>query len=243
MPFDSLHHSPYTIIGMVDGKILIVEDDENLLEALKYNVRKEGYDTVTAADGVEALDIARRDKPDLIILDVMLPKMSGFEVCRILRKEMSVPILMLTARDGEVDKVVGLDLGADDYMTKPFSMRELLARVRALLRRGEIRASASEAPLRLGDIEIDSGHHLVTRAGSPLVLTPKEFDLLTFLARNKGLVFGRDQLLEKVWGYDYSGDTRTVDVHVRWLREKIEDNPEEPRRLLTVRGVGYKLEA
>ena len=224
------------------SKILIVEDDPNLLEALKYNVRKEGHDTVTAIDGVQALEVARTEKPDLIVLDIMLPKMSGFEVCRTLRKEMAVPILMLTARDDEIDKVAGLDLGADDYMTKPFSMRELLARIRAMLRRVEIQTAIPETPLRFGDIEVDIGRHVITRAGSALNLTPKEFDLLTFLTKNKGLVFSRDQLLEKVWGYDYSGDTRTIDVHIRWLREKIEDNPEEPKRLITVRGVGYKLE-
>jgi two-component system OmpR family response regulator len=224
------------------SKILIVEDDPNLLEALKYNVRKEGHDVVSAVDGVQALEVARRDKPDLILLDIMLPKMSGFEVCRILRKEMIVPILILTARDDEVDKVVGLDFGADDYITKPFSMRELLARIRATLRRVEIQTPTTETPLKLGDIEVDTGHHLITKAGQALTLTPKEFDLLAFLTRNKGLVFSRDQLLEKVWGYDYSGDTRTVDVHVRWLREKIEDNPDKPKRLITVRGVGYKLE-
>jgi two-component system OmpR family response regulator len=224
------------------SKILIVEDDPNLLETLKYNLRKEGYEAVTAADGVQALDVSRRDKPDLIILDVMLPRMSGFEVCRILRKEMSVPILMLTARDDEIDKVVGLDLGADDYMTKPFSMRELLARVRAMLRRAEINESTVGDAVRVGDLEIDTAHHRVTRRGQTLALTPREFDLLTFLARHAGIVFGRDQLLEKVWGYDSSVDTRTVDVHVRWLREKIEDSPESPRRLVTVRGVGYKLE-
>lgn len=224
------------------AKILIVEDDANLLETLKYNVRKEGYDAITAVNGVQALEIARREKPDLIILDVMLPKMSGLEVCRILRKETTAPIMMLTARDDEIDKVAGLDMGADDYITKPFSMRELLARIRATLRRTEIQASVSEEPLRLGDIEIDVSHHLITRVGETLDLTPKEFDLLVFLSKNRGLVFSREQLLEKVWGYDYAGDTRTVDVHVRWLREKIEANPNEPKRLMTVRGVGYKLE-
>jgi DNA-binding response OmpR family regulator len=222
-------------------KILIVEDDPNLLEALKYNVRKEGYDTINSVDGVQAVEVARKEKPDLILLDVMLPKMSGFEVCRILRKEMTVPILMLTARDDEVDKVVGLDLGADDYMTKPFSMRELLARIRAMLRRVEIQTPV-KGNLKFGDLEVDIDHHLITKAEKTLNLTPKEFDLLAFLAKNKGLVFTRDQLLEKVWGYEYSGDTRTVDVHVRWLREKIEDNPDDPRNLITVRGVGYKLE-
>lgn len=221
---------------------MIVEDDSNLLEALRYNIRKEGYEAISAVDGTQALEIARKDKPDLILLDIMLPKMSGFEVCRILRKEMTVPILMLTARDDEVDKVVGLDLGADDYITKPFSMRELLARIRATLRRVEIQNPPAAIPVKLGDIEVDTGHHVITKAGQALNLTPKEFDLLAFLTRNKGLVFNRDQLLEKVWGYDYPGDTRTVDVHVRWLREKIEDNPDKPKRLITVRGVGYKLE-
>ena len=226
----------------MSSKILIVEDDPNILEALKYNLGKEGYDTFMAVDGVQALDMARANKLDLIILDIMLPEMSGFEVCRILRKEMAVPIIMLTARDDEIDKVTGLDLGADDYMTKPFSVRELMARIRALIRRMEIQTVIPETPRKFGDIEIDILHHTIKRAGVALNLSPKEFDLLAFLTANKGLVFSRDQLLEKVWGYDYSGDTRTVDVHIRWLREKIEDNSEEPRRLITVRGVGYKFE-
>jgi two-component system OmpR family response regulator len=229
---------------MADSKVLIVEDDQTLLSVLEYNLAKEGYNVVTATDGVHALEAARKEKPDLIILDIMLPKMSGFEVCRILRKEMTVPILMLTAKDDEIDKIAGLDLGADDYMTKPFSMRELLARARAMLRRAEMQAPklAAEDQLQFGDIEVDIRRHSVTKSGNMLRLKPKEFDLLTFLARNKGLVVSRDQLLEKVWGYDYSGDSRTVDVHVRWLREKIEDNPDKPKHLVTVRGVGYKLE-
>ena len=226
----------------MSNKILIVEDDPNILEALKYNLGKEGYDTFIAVDGVQALDMARANKPDLIILDIMLPEMSGFEVCRILRKEMAVAIIMLTARDDEIDKVTGLDLGADDYMTKPFSVRELMARIRALIRRMEIQTVVPETPRKFGDIEIDILHHTIKRTGVALNLSPKEFDLLAFLTANKGFVFSRDQLLEKVWGYDYSGDTRTVDVHIRWLREKIEDNSEEPRRLITVRGVGYKFE-
>ena len=226
----------------MSSKIIIVEDDPNILEALKYNLGKEGYDTITAIDGVQALELARTNKPDLIVLDIMLPKMSGFEVCRILRKEMAIPIIMLTARDDEIDKVTGLDLGADDYMTKPFSMRELMARIRAMLRRVEIQTVIPETPLSFGDLEVDTLHHMITRAGNTLNLSPKEFDLLVFLTSNEGLVFSRDQLLEKVWGYDYSGDTRTVDVHMRWLREKIEDNSEEPKRLITVRGVGYKFE-
>jgi DNA-binding response OmpR family regulator len=226
----------------MSSKILIVEDDPNILEALKYNLGKEGYDTITAIDGVQALELARTKTPDLIVLDIMLPKMSGLEVCRILRKEMAIPIIMLTARDDEIDKVTGLDLGADDYMTKPFSMRELMARIRAMLRRVEIQTVIPETPLRFGDLEVDTLHHVITRAGNTLNLSPKEFDLLVFLTSNRGLVFSRDQLLEKVWGYDYSGDTRTVDVHIRWLREKIETNSEEPKRLITVRGVGYKFE-
>jgi two-component system OmpR family response regulator len=224
--------------------VLIVEDDQSLLSVLEYNLAKEGYNVVTAADGVEALEAARRVKPDLIILDIMLPKMNGFEVCRILRKEMTIPILMLTAREDEIDKVVGLDLGADDYVTKPFGMRELLARVRAMLRRVEMQAPkpAETTLLKVGDIEVDIGRHTATKRGCKLDLSPKEFDLLAFLTKNKGLVFSRDHLLEKIWAYDYLGGTRTVDVHMRWLREKIEDNPGRPKYLVTVRGVGYKLE-
>jgi len=226
-------------------KILIVEDDRNLSDTLKYNLRKEGYEVVTAVDGAEALDVARREKPDLIILDLMLPKISGFEVCRILRKEMIVPILMLTAKADETDKIVGLEIGADDYMTKPFSLRELLARVRAMLRRAkmvETQPVAEEALLKVGDIEVDIARHQASKGAATLALTPKEFDLLAFLARNRGFVFSRSQLLEKVWGYDFAGDTRTVDVHIRWLRQKIETDPNNPRHLITVRGTGYKLE-
>jgi DNA-binding response OmpR family regulator len=226
------------------AKTLVVEDDRNLLDTLRYNLRKEGHDVVTAVDGAEALAVARRDKPDLIILDIMLPKMSGFEVCRILRKEMTTPILMLTAKDEEIDKVVGLEIGADDYMTKPFSMRELLARAGAMLRRSEMAVGPAVAAevLIIGDLEIDVARHRASLTGTTLELTPKEFDLLTFLAKNKGFVFSREQLLEKVWGYDFAGDTRTVDVHIRWLRQKIEREPTEPERLVTVRGTGYKLE-
>jgi two-component system OmpR family response regulator len=206
---------------MAAAKILIVEDDPNLLATLKYNLLKESYDVITAVDGSQALEVARSETPGLIILDVMLPKLSGFEVCCIIRREMTVPILMLTARTEEVDKVVGLEIGADDYMTKPFSMRELVARVRAMLRRAsmaEVQTPDEQASLKIGDIEIDAGRHQAHRRGSPLDLTPKEYDLLVFLARNKGFVFSREQLLDKVWGYDYAGDTRTVDVHIRWLR-------------------------
>jgi len=226
-------------------KILIVEDDTNLLETIKYNLRKEGYDVVTAGDGEAALDTARQEKPGLLILDVMLPKLNGFEVCRILRKEMTVPILMLTAKADETDKIVGLEIGADDYMTKPFSMRELMARTRALLRRAKMiepPAAEGTSPIKIGDLEVDIARHRISSKGKELELSPKEFDLLVFLAKNKGLVFNREQLLEKVWGYDFAGDTRTVDVHIRWLRQKIEVDASAPQYLVTIRGTGYKLE-
>ncbi len=235
---------------MAGSKILIVEDDETLLDVLRYNLVKESYIVVTAADGIRALDIARMEKPDLIILDIMLPGLNGFEVCRILRKEMTVPILMLTAKQEEIDKVVGLEIGADDYMTKPFSMRELLARIRAILRRAEVVSqeagldkAALTSPLRVGDLEVDFARHRVSLGHSKLDLNPKEFELLAFLARNVGQVFSREHLLDKVWGYDYAGYTGTVDVHIRWLRKKIEVDPAHPKHLLTIRGVGYKFEA
>jgi DNA-binding response OmpR family regulator len=228
-----------------DSTILVVEDDRNLLDTLKYNFVKEGYRVVTAADGAEAIETARREKPALIILDLMLPRMSGLEVCRILRNEMAVPILMLTAKADETDKIVGLELGADDYVTKPFSVRELTARVRAMLRRSRMaqeQVPADENVIRVGELNIDLLRHRAARGESVLDLTPKEFDLLAYLARNKGMALSRDQILERVWGYDFAGETRTVDVHVRWLREKIEKDPKEPKLLQTVRGVGYKLE-
>ena len=230
---------------MTDSKILVVEDDPNLLSTLKYNLQKEGYGVATAADGAEAIETARREKPALVILDLMLPKMSGFEVCRILRKDMTIPILMLTAKVEEIDKIVGLEIGADDYMTKPFSMRELIARVHAMLRRVQMaeQSPTEEKPLlKVNDLEVDPARHRATLRGTELELTPKEFDLLAFLTKNKGFVFNREQLLEKVWGYDYAGDTRTVDVHIRWLRQKIETDPKNPKRLVTIRGTGYKLE-
>ena len=234
---------------MSGSKILVVEDDQTLLNVLKYNLVKEGYDVLTAADGVQALDVARSNRPDLIVLDIMLPKLDGFEVCRILRREMTTPILMLTAKAEETDKVVGLELGADDYMTKPFSMREFLARIRAMLRRADMMKVAASpvkdlipSSIKVGEIEVDLARHTVSRSGTPIDLSPKEFDLLGFLAKNKEQVFTRDQLLEKVWGYDYAGDTRTVDVHIRWLRQKIEVDPANPEHLLTVRGIGYKFE-
>jgi DNA-binding response OmpR family regulator len=234
---------------MEGKKILVVEDDKTLLDVLKYNLAREGYGVVAAADGVQALELARSERPDLIILDIMLPKLDGFEVCRILRKEMTVPILMLTAKVEEIDKVLGLEIGADDYMTKPFSLRELLARVRAMLRRREMlkeeltfEEEAAPPMIKVGDLAIDLARHQVSLGDSILDLSPKEFELLVFLARNRGRAFTRDYLLEKVWGYDYAGDTRTVDVHMRWLRRKLEADPAHPQHLLTVRGFGYKFE-
>jgi DNA-binding response OmpR family regulator len=229
---------------MSDKKILIVEDDRNLLDTLVYNVKKEGYDVVTSINGEEAVESARKENPDLIILDIMLPKLNGLEVCRILRKEMTVPILMLTARNEEVDKIIGLEVGADDYMTKPFSMRELIARIRATLRRAGMTVAqpdSVEKTIKIGTLEVDTERHRITVSGKELELSPKEYDLLVFLAVNKGFVFTREQLLEKVWGYDFAGDTRTIDVHIRWLRQKIESNPSKPETLITVRGAGYKL--
>ena len=185
------------------------------------------------------------EKPALIVLDVMLPRLDGFEVCRILRKEATIPIIMLTAKDEEVDKIVGLEIGADDYMTKPFSIREQVARIRATLRRVSFAGppvAAGSPLLTVGELQIDTGRHRVSLTGVPIALSPKEFELLSFLATNRGQVFSRDILLDRVWGYEYVGDTRTVDVHVRWLRQKIETDPSNPTYLLTVRGVGYKFE-
>ena len=228
-------------------QILVVDDEATLVETIRYNLKREGYEVAVAFDGQQALEIARRERPDLVVLDLMLPKLDGFEVCRTLRRESTVPILMLTAKDDEVDRIVGLELGADDYITKPFSMRELLARIRATLRRVQmLRAEASaqqeEAPaaLHAGDLEVDLRQHRVFVRGEEISLKPKEFDLLAFLVGNPGQVFTREVLLRRVWGYDFAGDTRTVDVHIRGLREKIEANPGEPTRIDTVRGVGYR---
>ena len=234
---------------MSGAKILIVEDDRTLLDVLKYNLEKEGYNVVIATDGSQAIKVALSEKPELVILDIMLPQLDGFEVCRILRKELTMPILMLTAKVDEIDKVVGLEMGADDYVTKPFSMRELLARIRAMLRRMEMMkqetvsvGEAASPAIEIGEFEIDLARHKVSRGGCIIDLSPKEFELLALLMKNRGQVFSRNRLLEKVWGYEYEGDTRTVDVHIRWLRRKIEVDPANPRYILTVRGVGYKFE-
>ncbi|MFZ5916201.1 MAG: response regulator [Chloroflexota bacterium] len=238
-------------------KLLVVEDDLTLMETLQYNLTRQGYQVLTADDGWQALELARQEHPDLILLDIMLPGLDGLEVCRILRKEMNVPILMLTAKADEVDKVVGLEMGADDYLTKPFSMRELLARVKAQLRRvrliREELISEDQPPLpeegkervellAFGDLSVDLSRHEVLWRGESLRLKPKEYDLLLFLVRNQGIALSRDLILERVWGWDYGGGSRTVDVHVRWLREKIEDDPANPTRIVTVRGVGYCFE-
>jgi DNA-binding response OmpR family regulator len=222
-------------------KILLVENDETLRDTLAYNLDKEGYEILETADGAEALTIAREAKPDLILLDIMLPSLDGLSVCRILRKESDVPIVMLTARDNEVDRIVGLEIGADDYIVKPFALGELLARLRAVLRRSP-QAHAVIDKLESGDLQLDLIARRAFRGDKELQLTHKEFDLLASLMRNRGAVLSRDLLLEKVWGYEYSGETKTVDVHIRWLREKIEDDPSQPRRIITVRGVGYRFE-
>ena len=229
------------------AKILVVDDEPTLRNVLHYNLTKESHQVRTAGDGEEAIDQAREYKPDLILLDVMLPKLDGFEVCKALRRESNVPILMLTAKDSEIDKVVGLEIGADDYITKPFSMRELVARVKAMIRRsemlkGEMNAGQAEKTrLAVGGIAMDLLQHRVMLNGSTINMKPKEFELLAFLLRHPGQVFSRDQLLDQVWGYEFGGDTRTVDVHIRWLREKIEEEPSKPTYLETVRGVGYRL--
>ena len=227
--------------------ILVVDDEPTLRETLVDALESDGFRVLSAADGREALATFRARKPDLVLLDLMLPELSGIEVCRIIRAESGVPIVMLTAKDSETDKVVGLELGADDYVTKPFSLRELSARVRAQFRRLEQAASSaataasSDAPqtAELGAIEVDLRGHRLLRDGAVLPVKPKAFELLTFLMRNPGQAFTRDQLLEKVWGYDYAGETRTVDVHIHWLRRAIEPDPARPEFLHTVRGVGY----
>ena len=223
--------------------VLVVEDEENLLEALRYNLEHDGHSVLTAADGAKGLETARSALPDLIILDVMLPGLDGLEVCRILRRETDAPILMLTAKGEEIDRVVGLELGADDYVAKPFSMRELMARVRALMRRPRSRTPGPSAePLRAGPLTLDAEAHSARLGEDELRLKPREFDLLALFMRNPGRAFTRDQILERLWGRDYIGDVRTVDVHVRWLREKIESDPSAPARIITIRGVGYRFE-
>jgi len=222
-------------------RLLIVDDDTNLRHTLGYAFRQEGFEVITADDGDQALASFRTTHPDLVILDVMLPGRDGFEVCRALRRESDVPVIMLTARDTELDKVVGLEIGADDYLAKPFSTRELVARVRAMLRRTRrVEPARTDARLELDGLVLDGSRHRVSLGGQEIELKPKEFDLLAFFMGHAGQVFGREQLLASVWGYDFAGDSRTVDTHVKTLREKLGDSAEHPRWIETVRGVGYR---
>jgi len=230
--------------------ILVVEDDTSLRETLVYNLKAQQFTVDAVGDGLAALETARRIHPDLILLDLMLPKLDGIEVCRILRQEMNIPILILTARDDEIDRVIGLEIGADDYITKPFSMRELLARVKAHLRRDrlirqEVSSSqeiASQEALTFENLTIDLTRREVLLDGTPIAIKPKEYDLLLFLAKHPRQALSRKFLLERVWGWEFSGGTRTVDVHVHWLREKIEIDPSKPSRIVTVHGSGYRFE-
>ena len=231
--------------------VLVVEDEPALRDTLAYNLKKDGFTVEAVGDGRSAIESARRLKPDLIVLDLMLPEIDGFEVCRILRKEMITPILMLTARDDEIDRVVGLEVGADDYLTKPFSMRELMARVKAQMRRSRLlreelskssETQKQQEKLKFGNLIINITRREVTLHDEPLALKPQEYELLVFFAEHKGQMLSREFVLERVWGWDFIGDSRTVDVHVRWLRQKIEDDPGKPKRIVTVRGGGYRFE-
>ena len=224
-------------------KVLIVEDEESMADPLSFLLRKEGFSTTIASTGHEALDAYESNGADIVLLDVMLPGMSGTEVCRTLRSKSNVPIIMVTARDTEIDKVLGLELGADDYMTKPYSARELVARIRAVLRRRNEPDAEVEAVLSSGPVTMDIERHVVSVAGKEVQMPLKEFDLLEFLLRNAGRVLTRGQLIDRIWGADYVGDTKTLDVHVKRLRAKIEPDPANPQYLLTVRGLGYKLQA
>jgi two-component system alkaline phosphatase synthesis response regulator PhoP len=237
---------PEILLSHSDHKILVIEDDRILREALRYNLVAAGYEVVVASDGGEGLVSARQSSPDVVVLDLMLPSLSGMEVCKALRRDGSIlPIIMLTARDSEIDRIGGLESGADDYVTKPFSMRELIARVTAQIRRMQMIKSISQNTtdeiLDLGELVINRASRNVTLNGKSVDLRPREFDLLTHMAANPGRVYTRDQLLHDVWGFEYIGDTRTVDVHVRWLRLKIEKDPARPKILGTVRGVGYRI--
>ena len=226
-------------------RVLVVEDEESFSDALSYMLRREGFEVAVAGTGPDALSEFDRSGADLVLLDLMLPGLSGTEVCRTLRQRSNVPVIMLTARDSEIDKVVGLELGADDYVTKPYSARELIARVRAVLRRGGEAAEADGAArvLAAGPVRMDVERHVVSVHGAEVALPLKEFDLLEYLLRNVGRVLTRGQLIDRVWGADYVGDTKTLDVHVKRLRSKVEADPSVPRHLVTVRGLGYKFEA
>ncbi|SKA83539.1 two-component system, OmpR family, alkaline phosphatase synthesis response regulator PhoP [Caloramator quimbayensis] len=226
---------------MPNEKVLIIDDESNIVELIKYNLEMNCYKVLYAYDGNEGLNIAREEKPDLILLDIMLPKMDGFDVCKEIKKDKDIehiPIIMLTAKGEEFDKILGLELGADDYITKPFSIRELLARIKAVMRRNK--KEESSQVIKLDNLIIDFDKHEVLKSGKKVDLTLKEFELLRLLILNKGKVLTRDFLLDKIWGYEYYGETRTVDVHVRHLRQKIEDDDKNPRYIETIRGIGYK---
>jgi len=226
---------------MSNELILVVDDEKTLVKALSFNLEKEGFRVEKAYDGEEALQKAFDLKPDIIVLDLMLPEIDGFEVCRRIRKKLETPIIMLTARTDDIDKVLGLELGADDYLTKPFNSRELVARIKAILRRSAFREEEAKKLLQIGRLQIDLLQHRVRIEDKDINLTTKEFALLSFLAANAGNVYSREQLLEQIWGYDYYGDVRTVDVHIRHLREKIEKDPGNPELILTIWGTGYKI--
>jgi len=235
----------------MNNKILVVEDDNTLRETIAYNLVNEGYEPTTSADGLNALNLALSENFNLILLDIMLPGLDGFELCRKIRAVKNTPILMLTARDDEIDRIVGLEVGADDYMGKPFSMRELLARVKAMLRRVRLmQEDSSSTPqetqtdeiMRFDNLVIDTIRREARMDGQNLELKPKEYDLMHYLAVNRGRALSRDKILEDVWGWNYIGESRTVDVHIRWLRQKIEVDPAQPKRLITVRGSGYRFE-
>lgn len=227
-------------------KILIIEDEPNIIELVAYNLTNNGYDCVSAEDGIMGITLVHREKPDLILLDIMLPGKNGYDICRELREEGNkIPIIMLTAKTDEVDKILGLEFGADDYITKPFSVRELMARIKAVLRRYEENNSSEQSGeniIKIGDIEINTDRHEVTAAGNMVSLTLKEFELLCFLTENRGHVFSRDQILDKVWGIDFAGESRTVDVHIRYLRKKLGQDDNEEKYIQTIRGKGYKMQ-
>ena len=226
---------------MASEKILVVDDEEHIIELLKFNLENNGYTVLSADNGIDALRIAKQEVPQLVLLDLMLPKMDGYDVCKEIRKDSSIsnmPIIMLTAKGEELDKILGLELGADDYLTKPFSVRELIARVKAILRRTKVQQL--DKTLSFGSLVIDFSKHEVIKEGKKVELTLKEFELLEILIKNKGRVMTRDFLLDKIWGYEYVGETRTVDVHIRHLRQKIEDDDKNPRYVETIRGIGYR---
>lgn len=236
-------NKPITMEGIMSKeKVLIIDDEEHIVELIRYNLENEGYETILAYDGVEGISLAEKYRPSLILLDVMLPEMNGLKVCRALRKgkeTSKIPIIMLTAKSEEIDKIIGLELGADDYITKPFSIRELLARIKAVLRRSGSEVKISEV-YSFQDVVVDFGKHQVKKNGIPVDLTLKEYELLEILMKNQGEVLKRDFLLEKIWGYDYIGETRTIDVHIRHLRKKLEEDDKNPEFIETVRGIGYR---